>query len=224
MRRRGFGRDERGLSTMEFVIASPLIFAAMFLGIEVALAVYELKALDKAAQLGARIAVVRDPPVTGLPANLRNAKSAGGLFGLRCSDDNCDPWPGGATLTCSNGAGACDAAAFDYLVGEMDKVHPGIAEGVADGSTTVTVTYTDIELGYAGGPVIPAVTVTITRTPDPDTSSAFTLGGLSALRSLFGGAGSIIGAGDLVVRASYTGEDLCSGPTPPGCPVPAAEP
>jgi hypothetical protein len=204
-RRKGFGRDEWGLTTMEFVIAAPLIFAVLFLGVEVSVAFYEFKALDKAAQLGARLAVVRGARVVELPdgAVNRNERAEGGAFGLRCPA-NC---VGFEPLVCTANSDACFS--FDYVVGEMQKLHPGIAPG------EVTITYRDTQLGYAGGPIIPAVEVEITRAAAAN--GAFTLGWLSGLRTLYGGGGSVIGSEDLVVRATFTGEDLCSAPTPPGC-------
>jgi Flp pilus assembly protein TadG len=150
---------DRGAATVEFVVVAPVFLLLFFLVIEVASAFFWWKTAEKATQLAARIAVVRDPAATGVP--LRNPKRSGALFGLACSDpSNPCNFDAQSTWTCSGGTTGCDAEAFATVISEMRRI---FGQSVQDENLVITYGYAG--LGYAGGPFIPAVTVTLTGVP-----------------------------------------------------------
>ena len=185
---------QRGAATVEFVVVAPAFLILFFLVLEVAGAFFWWKTAEKATQLGARLAIVRDVAVTGLPA--RNSKRDGALFGLACADASnpCD-FDNQSTWICAAGGTDCNSAAFQNIVSEMQRIF-----GQAITNDNVTITYNYVSLGYAGGPFIPSVTVT-----------------LSGVRfGLFMGfLTGLAGAGDSLlvlpdISATLTAEDLSS--------------
>jgi hypothetical protein len=152
-------RSERGNASVGFVVIAPAFLLLFFLVIEVAGAFFWWKTAEKATQLGARVAIVRDPVAAGVPAI--NPRRAGGVFGLACghSSDPCnfdaqDLW------VCEGGGDSCNPDAFQLVVAEMRRVFGG---GFQD--QNVRITYRYVELGFAGGPFVPAVTVTLSGVP-----------------------------------------------------------
>ncbi len=183
---------QRGAATVEFVVVAPVFLILFLLVIEVASAFFWWKTAEKATQLGARIAIVRDVAVTGLPA--RNPKRDGALFGLACAaaSNPCD-FDNQSTWICAGGDGTCNPVAFQNIMLEMQRIF-----GQAINDSNLTIAYKYIALGYAGGPLIPSVTVT-----------------LSGVRfGLFMGfLSGLAGAGDALlflpdISATLTGEDL----------------
>ncbi|MGH6896286.1 MAG: TadE/TadG family type IV pilus assembly protein [Geminicoccaceae bacterium] len=147
---------ERGAATVEFVIVAPVFLLLFFGVIETASAFFWWKTAEKATQLGARLAIVRDPAAVGMP--LRNVRRDGTLFGLACgsASDPCD-FDNQSTWICSGGDSSCNPDAFDNIITEMRRV---IGQEIDDDNLNITYSY--VGLGYAGGPFIPAVTVTLT--------------------------------------------------------------
>jgi hypothetical protein len=191
---RGLRSCQRGAATVEFVVVAPVFLILFFLVIEVASAFFWWKTAEKATQLGARIAIVRDAAVTDLPT--RNPKRDGALFGLACADSSnpCD-FDNQSTWICVAGGTGCNSAAFQNIISEMRRIF-----GQAINDSNLTITYKYVGLGYAGGPFIPSVTVT-----------------LSGVRfGLFMGfLSGLAGAGDSLlvlpdISATLTGEDLSS--------------
>lgn len=189
-------RDVRGTTTVEFAVIAPLFFVLLLVFIELSLGFYWWKSVQKAAQTGARWAIVRDVSATGLPDT--NARTETGVFGLPCHLDPspCVSWPQ-ATYVCDGGTG-CEAAAFDALVTRMRMLFPAFE------AENVRVTYWETGLGYAGGPTIPAVTVTLTDVP-------FQLGVLGLITGLIGDGRADLTLPDISV--TLTGEDLSSAAT-----------
>lgn len=151
--------SEGGNATVGFVVIAPAFLLLFFLVIEVAGAFFWWKTAEKATQLGARMAIVRDPVATGVPPI--NERSDGGVFGLACGHssnpcnlDDQDVW------VCEGGGAGCDPAAFQLVVAEMRRVFGGAFQ-----DENVRITYSYVELGFAGGPFIPAVTVTLSGVP-----------------------------------------------------------
>lgn len=179
---------------VEFAAIAPLFFA-LFLGIiEMGLAFYWWKSAEKAAQLGVRILVVRDPAAPGVPAT--NERSEDGILGQPCRLTP-SPCTGFDTVECRGDA--CTGAGFDMVLSRMRNVFPVIQED------NVLIRYEYIGLGFAGGPAIPAVSVILTEMEFP----FFMLG---RIFTLLGGDAS--GPQFLPdIRATLTGEDMStSGP------------
>jgi hypothetical protein len=185
---------QRGAATVEFVVVAPVFLILFFLVLEVAGAFFWWKTAEKATQLGARIAIVRDVAVTGLPT--RNPKRDGALFGLACADASnpCD-FDNQSTWICSGGGSGCNSTAFQSIMLEMQRI---FGQAITDDNLTITYNY--IGLGYAGGPFIPSVTVTLT---------GVRFGLFMGLLSGLAGAGdSLLVLPD--ISATLTGEDLSS--------------
>jgi Flp pilus assembly protein TadG len=191
---RGLRSCQRGAATVEFVVVAPVFLILFFLVIEVAGAFFWWKTAEKATQLGARLAIVRDVAVTGLPA--RNPKRDGAVFGLACAaaSNPCN-FDNQSTWVCTAGGAGCNSAAFQNIMTEMQRI---FGQAITDDNLTITYRYAG--LGYAGGPFIPSVTVTLSQVP-----FGLFLGFLSSLS----------GAGDALltlpdISATLTGEDLSS--------------
>lgn len=188
-------RSPHGTTTVEFAVIAPLFFVLLLSFIELSIGYYWWKSTQKAAQIGARWAIVRDVAASGVPAT--NLRSATGVFGLPCQLDPspCGSWPQ-ASYVCDGASGAgCTAGAFDALVTRMRAIFPAFE------AENVRVTYWETGLGYAGGPSIPAVTVTLTEVP-------FQLGVLGLITGLIGGGRTLLTLPD--ISATFTGEDLSS--------------
>lgn len=197
MRWRCWLEDVRGTTTVEFAVIAPLFFVLLLVFVELSLGFYWWKSVEKAVQIGARWAIVRDVTATGVPDT--NQRNEDGTFGLPCRLDPspCAPWPE-TTYVCDGGSG-CEADAFDALVTRMRTLFPAFE------AENVRVTYWETGLGYAGGPAIPAVTVTLTEVP-------FQLGILGLITGLIGGDGTtVLTLPD--ISATLTGEDLSSAAT-----------
>lgn len=189
---RDFLLNQRGASTVEFVVVAPAFLFLFFMVIEVAAAFFWWKTAEKATQLGARMAIVRDAAASDMPP--RNPRRAGGVFGLPCSHPSnpCD-FDAAQSWTCSGGGSGCNDAAFQAILLEMRRIF-----GNAIQPENLIIRYDYIGLGYAGGAVVPLVTVTLSGVP-----FGVFLGFLSAAAGLDGGLATLPD-----ISATLTGEDL----------------
>ena len=185
-------RDRRGTTMVEFVVIAPLFFA-LFLGIiEFGLAFYWLKSAEKAAYLGVRMAVVRDPASTAAPT--QNVRAENGILGQPCRLVP-SPCVDFGRIECAGAA--CDGAGFDMIVARMQNIFPLI------GPQNVRVRYEYIGLGFAGGPAVPATSVILTGIDFP----LFPLGQIFQLVGGDASAPAVLPD----IRATLTGEDLRTG-------------
>lgn len=127
------------------------ILATVFFVLETTLYLFFSASLEKAAQAGVRAAVVSTPVAAGVPAT--NARTAAGLFGAACPA-NC---VGFNTVSCTGAA--CTPAEFNRIFAHMDGFVGQLEP------ENVTITYDYAGLGFAGGPTIPVVTVTVSGVP-----------------------------------------------------------
>jgi hypothetical protein len=123
---------------------------------------WEINQLEKATQIGARMAVVTDMVPTDLAsANYGLTLGQGASIPTSAfGEAECEKPSGTVTCTCT--VTPCPAlttfntAAFDAVVARMAQIAPTAA-------SNVTITYTNSGLGYAGDPngpdVAPIVTV-----------------------------------------------------------------
>ena len=195
MRHAGIARFPRctaGSMTVEFTAVSFFFFLIVFLAMEIALALFWWQTAQKAVALGARAAVVSAPAADGLPAFMAKGNGGDDIFGVRCSDQS-TPCTGFDTVACDGGAETgCISPNFDRIVNRMRELFAVIE------NEQVSISYADVGLGFAGGPPIPAVTVTLSGVP-------FETGFMSIL-------GNLIGTGPLTtvpdISVTFTGEDL----------------
>lgn len=188
-------RDLAGTTTVEFAVIAPLFFVLVLGFIELSLAYYWWKSTEKAAQIGARWAIVRDVSAAGLPTT--NTKAETGVFGLPCHLDPspCTPWPQSEYVCDGSDLATCNQAAFDALLQRMQGIFPVIR------AEHLRVRYFETELGYAGGPAIPAVSVQLVGVP-------FQLGVIGLIFGLIGDERPMLSLP--TISATFTGEDLSS--------------
>jgi Flp pilus assembly protein TadG len=180
-----FIKSEDGATTVEFVVIFLGFVSIIFFVIEVTLYMFFLASLQKAAEAGVRAAVVSPYVVAGVPTTI--AKTASGIYGYKCSSASA-PCATFATKTCTGSA--CSAVPFNRILAHMRGFNGQIA------AANVTVTYTDVGIGFAGGPTVPMVTVTVSGVQ-------YHTGILGLLTSTFGGVQSLP-----TRAASMTGEDM----------------
>ena len=205
-RLRKFLSEEGAGATVEFVAIVGFFLLLAFMIIEIALAIYWEQTTLVAAQMGARYAVVYDPVVTNSGSSISGASNGlnstltSATYGQSCdiskstANDPCSP-PYTA-LTCAGGSGgSCDSnqAAFTAIVAKMQTI-------LNIQASNVTIQYKYVGLGFVGGPVVPAVTVSVSGVP-------FAGGFGDVLSGIFGFSSLTTVP---TMSATYTGEDLSS--------------
>lgn len=154
--------DRRGASAAEFALVLPLLLLFILGMIDAARFMWETNRVEKATQMGARMAVVTQPVSTGL-AN-QDYLGVGGL-----TQGDIIPVTALSTVTCSRTSCSCtgaacpdddttaDSDAFDQIFARMQMMKPDISPD------EVTISYRGSGLGYAGDPhgmdISPLVTV-----------------------------------------------------------------
>lgn len=161
-RARTFFRDTSGVASVEFPFIFFMMFCIAMFAFQVSYAMFELISAEKAAQTAARIAAVRDPVHTGVP--ISNGVASPDKLGKPCngSGDNCvSPAPGkwSCNPTPENWGVGCDADRMLVIFNDMKR------QGINIVPRDVTVTYTYVNLGFAGGPFIPLIEVTVAAKP-----------------------------------------------------------
>jgi Flp pilus assembly protein TadG len=165
-RSRSFIASEDAGATVEFVALMPAFLLLTFFIAEVLIAVLWIGTAEKAAQLGARLAVVSNYAVTTLSATTVNAAKNPSTDppGKNC-DTGCSAF---ASQTCdgSSMAAPCDTTNFTAIVSRMQN----IATLIEAQYVTITYAYTGNAdgtdgLGFAGGPIVPSVTVKLHGIP-----------------------------------------------------------
>jgi len=160
-------RDCEAGVTVEFVAVMTTFTLLTFFVMEVAIGIFWIGSAEKAAQLGARLAVVSNWAATPAPAN-NGLTSASYAYGQSCTSAGgpCVPFTtvtctGSSTnCTCTNGT-TCSTSDFNYIAQRMSNMF-GV---LSNHNEYVTITYAWAGLGFAGGPVIPRVTVKLSGVP-----------------------------------------------------------
>ena len=211
-------RDAAGV-TVEFVAIFPAFLLVTFFIFEIIVAILTIGTVEKAAQLGARLAIVSDTVATGVPA-INTRVNSNVRFGTPCSTaSTCNNF---GTLVCDgNSSTGCVATTatypcgntaqtpLNYIVCRMRSISSSIQ------ASNVTIIYKYVGLGYAGGPIAPSVTVLIgskTGTPWSSTTSTATAIPFAALVTtiLARATGSHALTNLPTVSVTMTGEDLSS--------------
>jgi hypothetical protein len=206
---REFVRDGRGGVAVEFVALLPAFLFLTFFVFEIFVAVLWVGTVEKAAQLGARLAVVSHTVVTNLPTDYA-LRSTAYAYGQPCSAGACGTTGQGfTTRTCAGGSGGdCNAAVclgaavscFQVIVNRMR----GIASFIQPNN--VTISYEYVGLGFAGGPIIPRVSVTVQNVPYGLFMTTILNG---FIRLATGNPTATLGMTNVpAITATYTGEDL----------------
>jgi Flp pilus assembly protein TadG len=146
-------RDRTGAAGVEFALVLPLLLLLLLGIIDAGRFMWEVNEAQKAAQMGARFAVVTDPVASGI-----STASFVGVDGLSQGDRI----PSGelGTITCTGASVSCsgtgcpagmdcstaNSTAFTNIVNRMKLFYPAI------GNANVTVLYSGSGIGYAGDP------------------------------------------------------------------------
>ncbi|MGB0505171.1 MAG: TadE/TadG family type IV pilus assembly protein [Pikeienuella sp.] len=157
---REFLRDPNGAVTIEYVVLLLPLLALVFTSFQIALAYHFSLTAQKAVELGARIAAVRDPVFTALPEANTLVSSGEFLEGDSCASGACNDM--GGPYSCSGaelGTGSCDAVAFAAISDEVSRLAYLLDQD------DLTITYYYGALGFAGGPFTPIVEVRIEERP-----------------------------------------------------------
>lgn len=158
-----FLRDRSGSSAAEFAFVLPLLTLLLLGMIDAGRFMWTYNRAEKAAQMGARMAVVTNVVSSAISGSYVGACSPALTQGDRIPSD-CFSQVSCNSSGCSSGTE--DVAAFNTIVGRMRQFMPELQ------ASNVTVQYSPSGLGYAGNPtgpdLSPLVTVQIgTPTPVP---------------------------------------------------------
>ena len=152
--------DRTAASAVEFALVLPLLLIFLLGIIDVGRWLWLYNAVQKAAQVGARFAVVTNPVSSAIKSSYVGSCSPA------LTQGNAIPAACFPTITCSSSScssGALDATAFDKIGRRMRVVLPEIQ------NTNFRIEYSASGLGYAGNPngpdVSPIVTVKIGEPP-----------------------------------------------------------
>lgn len=198
-------RDDRGSNTVELAYVVPSLILLTFGIVDFGRAVFDWNAVEKATQIGAREAIIRDPVAVPIKDYFEcNTPSDTTVVGLLCAD------PGGGirsecdfgTVVCTlsgctrNGSaitsGEVDEATFDAIVAEMQGALPRLEP------ENVTLTYRSSKLGFIGKPdgPVPEVTAEVGDVP-------FDFLGLDVFSPIYGGTWNVP-----TLSTTLTAEDM----------------
>ena len=155
-----FVRDRDAGVTVEFVTLMPAFLLLTLFVFEIFLAVLWIGTVEKAAQLGARLAIVSNKAVDNLPTDYP-LRSTAYAYGQPCSAGACGTnGTGFASRICTGGSGGdCNNTNFLTIVNRMRAMASIIQP------SQVTIRYDYVGLGFAGGPIVPSVQVRIQGVP-----------------------------------------------------------
>lgn len=194
-----FVRDDRGAVVVDQIPVLFFLIIIVLLIFEIGLAYFMELGTAKAAQLGARIAVVMPPAHPDVPAT-NEANPSAGNDGDSCYQpsgmDACTD-PGGPWVCDGANLGVCDSGVFSRIVADMRRTYPRLSPG------DVVVTYAYRRLGIVGGSFVPEVNVMVRSQ-----SFAFLTLILSDVAGVLAEKGPITFAG---ATASAFGEDMSIG-------------
>lgn len=154
--------DRTAASAVEFTLLLPLLLILLFGIIDAGRWMWSVNREEKAAQMGARMAVVTNAISPGIAASYLGVDGLtqgdlipGSSFGkIRCTSSGCT-----CETTPCPALGTANAAAFTSLVTRMQDFMPELT------AANVAVEYSSSGLGYAGNPngpdLVPLVTVKI---------------------------------------------------------------
>ena len=162
-------RRQDAATSAEFAMVLPLLILFLLGTIDVGRYMWGLNKVEKATQMGARMAVVTTMVPGGLAAANYGTSLGQGASIPTSSFGAAQCAKPAASVTCTCATTPCptltpvDTAAFNAVTGRMKLIAPMVTD------PNVTIDYTNSGLGYAGDPtgpdVAPIVTVTATDVP-----------------------------------------------------------
>ncbi len=141
------------MSSVEFALVSLVFFLFIFGIFDFGRAMWQWNAAAKAAQWGARYAIVNDVVASGL-ADFDGLAAAGGN-GLPVPLGAVNPNPVICDVNGCNGYGPLDTTAFNNIVNAMQQIYSRVQP------ENVVVEYEHIGLGFAGNPYGPDIVPTV---------------------------------------------------------------
>ncbi len=180
-----FWRNDRGGSAVEYAIVFTMLMALTFGAIDLGFIAFQWQGAVKAAQVGAREAVVMNRVASGLTGivSCTSTTSCSTSVGSTAAGTSClNAATGGpidacnfGTVTCTNAAcssfGPVDTTSFNAILAQMQIVYPTIQ------ASNVQITYAATGIGFVGYPFPATVTVSII-------GMNYTFFGLSAFESV----------------------------------------
>lgn len=148
---RRFVRDDCGAGLVEYALVILLFLTLLFAIIDFGRLGFAIVSANKANQIAARIAAVRDPVCPGVPASNERGNDTTATFGTLCrANGGTCAQPPEATCT-----GFSESATATEILSAIRPLMPPNT-GIED----LRFRYTpDPNLGFLGGPYIPIVTV-----------------------------------------------------------------
>ena len=182
---RDFVRDRSAGVTVEFVVLMPAFLLLTLFILEIAIAILWVGTAEKAVQLGARYAVVSNYAASrtyggsAVDEGTRYVLASGHTYGQNCNTGACVPFE---TMTCTGGtggdcrAGACvgdpdSRTCFQVIADRIrspnypNAAYRGLMSSIQN--SNISISYSYVDLGYAGGPLVPRVTIQVTGVPYP---------------------------------------------------------
>lgn len=168
-------RDTRGSNTVELAIVLPALLLFTFAIIDFGRLLFDINGAHKAAQLGADLAITRDPIARPIKDHFRcNVPSNLSLIGQSCraSDGTLRPECNFGTVVCTSTG--CMAGGTNYTLGSTQasaEVFNAILTQMRIGlprlqATDIEVTYKASDLGFVGRPVpVAEVSVAVRNVP-----------------------------------------------------------
>lgn len=153
---RTFKEDEQGAAAIEFAIVVALLFFILFALFDFGRIAFTQIMAENAVELAARTAVVRTPACAGVPNThgRNNSLTPPPRFGTSCSAN------GGAACT-NGGVQTCTISLADPTATEIwNRIQFWLPSGTQPSDVQFTYSF-DSNLGFAGGPYTPMVTVDI---------------------------------------------------------------
>jgi Flp pilus assembly protein TadG len=156
---RNIARDQSASTAAEFGLVLPLLLIVLFGVIDAGRWMWTYNQAEKAAQMGARFAVVANSVTSGLSSSYVGVSGLtqgdvipASAFGkITCTDSSCtctiNPCPAVGTFTQQN---------FRNVVDRMKLFLPGLQY------SNVTIEYSSSGLGYAGSPILPDLSPLVT--------------------------------------------------------------
>jgi len=194
--------DQTGAAMIEFAVVMLLFFLMFFAVIDYGRLGGAVVMNESAAQIAARIAVVRPPACAGVPkTNARGSATTLERNGTSCRYDN------GSGSTCADpGPISCTGDAANITANEIwTRVSPILPPGTTIANMSYEYRF-DSQMGYLGGPYTPMVTVSITP---PNFQFVSPIG---AIASTLGATGTWNNSVPYkTVSASMPAEDLAHG-------------
>ena len=157
-----FLKDRKASASVEYVVLFLPLIALVFTSFQIALAFHFALTAQKAVENGARIAAVRDPVYHRDYLPHKNEPAPGAVTGDACAINNKCLTPAGGPWICTHAdlsEPECDADAFKEVFDEVASV------AYLLNPDNLIVSYAYYELGFANGPFVPLVTVTIAERP-----------------------------------------------------------